>query len=81
MPNKRARQKQPKEENARAEKPTQKRALAEALRHLGPDASHTALARFVRERCGMKLTFCILVPKAGIARKPKTPAAPRRRCA
>ena len=64
-----------------AERPTQKWALAEALRHLGPDASHSALARFVREQFGMELTFYILLPKARTARKPEVPSAPRARCA
>jgi hypothetical protein len=64
-----------------AEKPTQKRALAEALRHLGPNASHSALARFVKEQFGMELTFYILLPKARTARKPEVPSAPRARCA
>jgi hypothetical protein len=45
-------------------KATQKQALAEALRLLGPNASHASLARFVRERFGMELTLCILFPKA-----------------
>ena len=64
-----------------AERPTQKRALAEALRHLGPDDSHSALARFVQEQFGMELTFYILVPRAGVARKPAVPLAPRKRSA
>lgn len=50
-------------ETAAAEKPTQKKALAEAIRHLGPDASHAALARFVKKQFGMELTFCIVFPK------------------
>jgi hypothetical protein len=75
------RQKQHEVEAASAEKPTQKRALAEALRQLGPDASHSALARFVRDRFSMELTFCILVPRAGTARKPEVASAPRKRCA
>jgi hypothetical protein len=64
-----------------AERPTEKRALAEALRHLGPDASHSALARFVQEQFGMKLAFYMLVPRAGVARKPAVPPAPRKRSA
>jgi hypothetical protein len=64
-------------EAAAVEQPTQKQALAEALRTLGPDASHAALARFVKERFGMKLTFCILMPRAETA---STPAS-RMRCA
>ena len=69
------------DESDPSEKPTQKKALAEALRHLGPDASHAALARFVKERFGMELTFCILVPRAGTTRKPQEQSAPRARCA
>jgi hypothetical protein len=72
---------QKQQEGETAEKPTQKRALAEALRHLGPNATHSALARFVKERFGMELTFCILVPKAGTVRKLASLAAPRKRCA
>src|SRR5262249_43993799 len=68
-------------EAAPAERPTQKRALAEALRRLGPNASPAALARFVKEEFGMELTFCMLVPKAGTARKSPATPAPRRRCA
>jgi hypothetical protein len=75
------RQKQHEAEATPTEAPTQKWALAEALRHLGPDASHSALARFVREQFGMELTFCMLVPKAGPATKLAVPPAPRRRCA
>jgi hypothetical protein len=68
-------------EAAPAERPTQKWALAEALRLLGPNASPAALARFVREQFGMELTFFMLVPKAGTARKPAAPPEHRRRCA
>ena len=56
------RQKQQQAE-ATAEPPTQKQALAEALRTLGSNASHAALVRFVKERFGMKLTFCLLIPR------------------
>ena len=62
---------------AAAEKPTQKGALAEALRHLGPNASHAALARFVKERFGMELTFCIVFSKVDTIRKPKGASTPR----
>jgi hypothetical protein len=75
------RQKQDDAEAAPAEGPTQKRALAEALRHLGPDASYPALARFVQEQFGMELAFYMLVPRAGVARKPAVPPAPRKRSA
>jgi hypothetical protein len=71
------RQKWQEAKSAVAKPPTQKRALVEALRTLGPDASHAALARFVQERFGMKLTFCILMPKAEAAIKPASP----KRCA
>ena len=63
MPRKAQQPKQKLATTAAAEKPTQKRALAEALRHLGPNGSHAALARFVKDRFGMELTFGILVPK------------------
>jgi hypothetical protein len=75
------RQNQHKAEAALAETPTQKRALAEALRHLGPDASHSALARFVQEQFGMELAFYMLVPTAGVARKSAVPPAPRKQSA
>jgi hypothetical protein len=81
MARRHVRQKQHEAEAAPAERPTQKRALAEALRHLGPNASTAALARFVRERFGMELTFCMLVPKAGTTRTSAVPQAPRSRCA
>jgi len=81
MAKRQVRQKQHEAEAAPAERPTQKRALAEALRHLGPDASHSALARFVQEQFGMELAFYMLVPKAGTAAKPAAPSAPRKRCA
>jgi hypothetical protein len=35
----------------------------------------------VKEQFGMELTFCILVPRAGIIRKPARPSVPRARCA
>jgi hypothetical protein len=47
--------------NAAEHQPTQKQALAEALGHLGPNASHAALAQFVKHQFGMKLTFGIVV--------------------
>jgi hypothetical protein len=81
MAKRHVRQKQHEAEATPAERPRQKRALAEALRHLGPDASHSALARFVQEQFGMELAFCMLVPKAGTARTSAVPQAPRRRCA
>jgi hypothetical protein len=81
MAKRHVRQKQHEAEAAPAERPTQKRALAEALRHLGPNASTAGLARFVEDRFGMELTFCMLVPKAGPARKSPATPAHRRRCA
>jgi hypothetical protein len=62
-----------------SEKPTQKQTLAEALRLLGPNASHATLARFVKERLGMKLTLCILFPKADKFRKPNSPSTRHQR--
>jgi hypothetical protein len=81
MAKRHVRQEQHEAEAAPAERPTQKQALAAALRCLGPNASHSALARFVKEQLGLELTFCILVPKAGTASKPAVPSAPRARCA
>jgi hypothetical protein len=77
MPRKAQQPKQQSATTAAAEKPTQKKALAEALQKLGPDASHVALARFVKERFGMELTFCIVMPRAKATSKPAT----RKRCA
>ena len=79
MPKRHVKQKQHENTTATAEKPTQKQALAEAVRHLGPKASHPTLARFVKEHFGMELTFCFLVPKAGTARKPEAQSAPHPR--
>ena len=75
------RRKQHDAKTALAERPTQKRALAEALRRLGPDASHSALARFVQEQFGMELTIYMLVPREGVATKPAVPPAHRKRSA
>lgn len=81
MPKKCDKQKQQEDGTTVAEKPTQKRALAEAIRCLGPSASHSALAGFVKDQFGMELTFCILVPKAGTTKKPEVQSKPRARCA
>jgi hypothetical protein len=81
MAKRHVRQKPHEAKAAPAERPTQKRALAEALRHLGPDASHSALARFVQEQFGMELAFYMLVPRTGVAIKPAGPPAPRKGCA
>ncbi len=62
---------------APSEKPTQKRVLAEALQNLGPNASHAALARFVKERFGMALTFGIVLPQAEPTKKLKVASTPR----
>jgi hypothetical protein len=62
MPSK-VRQQKNKATAAAADKPTQKRALAEALRQLGPNAGHAALVGFVRKQFGMELTVCIMMPK------------------
>jgi hypothetical protein len=68
---------QQKQNMAAAKKPTQKGALAEALRYMGPNASHATLARFVKEQFGMELTFCIVFTKVDTIRKPKGPSTPR----
>jgi hypothetical protein len=69
MPTQHIKKKQHKDKAAAADKPTQRQALAEALRHLGPKASHLALAQFVKEKLGMELSFYLLLPKGGTARK------------
>jgi hypothetical protein len=81
MVKRRVRQNQHEAEATLAETPTQKRALADALRHLGPNASAAALARFVKEQFGMELTFCMLVQKAGTARTSGVRQVPRRQYA
>ncbi len=63
MASKRRQPKQKVVDAGTAEKPTQKKALAHAMRDLGPNASHAALARFVKQRFDMKLTVCISFPK------------------
>ena len=77
MPRKAQQQKQKLATTAAAEKPTQKQALAEAVQNLGPNASHAALVRFVKERFGMELTFCIVFPKANTTTKLKVASTPR----
>jgi hypothetical protein len=81
MPKKHVKRRQHEDKTGAAEKPTQKRALAEALCHLGPNATHSALARFVEGRFGIKLTYCILLPKARTSRNPPTQLALRARVA
>lgn len=81
MAKRKVRQKQHPLESATAEKPTQKRALAEAIRHLGPAASHSALAQFVQEQFGMELAFYMLLPKAGNVNKRALSSAHRVQCA
>jgi hypothetical protein len=75
------RQEQQEAEAAPAERPTQKRALAEALRRLGPEASYSALAQFVQEQFGMELAFYILVPRPRATTKTAVPPVARKRCA
>ena len=62
MPRKAQQERQKVAKTLSAEKPTHKQALAAAIRHLGPNASHAALARFVKSNFGLMLTFSILVP-------------------
>jgi hypothetical protein len=76
MPKKHVKKRQHKDKTGRSGIVTQKRALAEALCHLGPNATHSALARFVKERFGMKLTYCILLPKAGTSRRSEARTVP-----
>ena len=68
MPRKVQQQNQKVAKTAADEKPTEKRALADALLHLGSNASHSALARIVMDRVGMELTFCVVFPKANTIR-------------
>jgi len=79
MPKKAHKLTQQGDETATSEKPTQKRALPEALQNMGPNASHAALARFVKERFGMELTFCIVFPKADSIKKTKVASTPGQR--
>jgi hypothetical protein len=43
---------------------TPKKALAEAIRHLGVNATHADLAQFAKERFGLDLYFVIIIPKS-----------------
>jgi hypothetical protein len=43
---------------------TPKKALAQAIHHLGPDATHAELAQFAKEKFGLDLQFFIIIPKA-----------------
>jgi hypothetical protein len=43
---------------------TPQKALAEAIRHLGPDATPSALVQFAKERFGSDLQFFIVCPKS-----------------
>jgi hypothetical protein len=81
MPKKPIKQRRRKGKTVAAKKPTQKGALAEALSHLGPHATHSALALFVKKQFGMELTFCTLVPRAGTSRKPEAQSVPCARSA
>ncbi len=40
-----------------------KKALAEAIRHLGVNATHAELAQFAKDRFGLDLHFVIFIPK------------------
>jgi hypothetical protein len=75
MAKRKVRQKQHPLESATSEKPTQKRALAEAIRHLGPAACHSALAQFVQEQFGMELAFYMVMPRVRSASKQTVPSA------
>jgi hypothetical protein len=81
MSKKPIKQRRHKAEIVAAKKPTQKGALAEALSHVGPHATHSALARFARERFGMALALCILVPRSGACKKPDARSVPWARSA
>jgi hypothetical protein len=45
---------------------TPKKALAEAIRHLGADATHAELAQFAKERFGLNLHFVMVIPKSTV---------------
>jgi hypothetical protein len=72
MPSKIQHQKQKRAKPIGAKQATQKQALSDAIRNLGPNASHAAFVRFVREKFGMELTFCIAFPKAAQVHSPNT---------
>jgi hypothetical protein len=60
-------QKEPDETQANGHTPavqevTPKKALAEAICHLGADATHAGLAQFAKERFGLDLHFVIAIP-------------------
>jgi hypothetical protein len=42
---------------------TPKKALAEAIRHLGADVTHAQLVQFAKKRFGLDLQFVIIIPK------------------
>jgi hypothetical protein len=41
-----------------------KQALGEAIRQLGPDATHDELARFAKDLSGLDLHFVLIVPRS-----------------
>jgi hypothetical protein len=43
---------------------TPKKALAEAIRHLGADATHAELVQWAKERFGLLLQVDIVVPRS-----------------
>jgi hypothetical protein len=45
---------------------TPKKALAEALRFLGPDATNADLMQFAKERFGLALHFVIVIPRNAV---------------
>jgi hypothetical protein len=50
--------------SALAQEVTPKKALAEAIRHLGADATHADLVQFAKERFGLVLEFAIVIPRS-----------------
>lgn len=47
---------------------TPKKALAEAIRQLGPDATHADLVQFAKERFGLALQFAIVIPRSTLVK-------------
>jgi hypothetical protein len=45
---------------------TPKKALAEAIRHLGADATHADLVQFAKVRFGLVFHFAIVIPRSAL---------------
>jgi hypothetical protein len=53
--------------SALAQAVTPKKALAEAIQHLGADATPADLVQFAKERFGLVLQFAIVIPRSALA--------------